>query len=70
MNILLDNDGNPIKGYALTIHEATGILHRETLDEIEETMRRDVFHSTLDWQTREQLQDAARQAYELIREMT
>lgn len=34
--------------------------------EIEEIMRGDIFHSTLDWQTREQLQDAARLAYTII----
>lgn len=61
-----DNDGNPIKGYAKTIFEATGITDRNFLCEIEETMRHDIFHSTLDWQTREQLQDAAKQAYNLI----
>jgi len=27
--------------------------------EIEEIMRQDIFHSTLDWQTREQLEEAA-----------
>ena len=32
---------------------------------IEEIMRQDIFHSTLDWQTREQLEEAAREA-ELI----
>jgi len=32
---------------------------------IEDVMRQDIFHSTLDWQTKEQLQEAAREA-ELI----
>ena len=61
-----DNDGNPIRGYAKTIFEATGVTDRNFLCEIEETMRHDIFHSTLDWQTYGQLQDAAKQAYNLI----
>ena len=31
--------------------------------QIENIMRDEIFHSTLDWQTREQLTDAARQAF-------
>ncbi len=34
--------------------------------EVEDIMRHDLFHSTLDWQTREQLQDAAREAWHLL----
>ena len=33
---------------------------------VENIMRDDIFHSTLDWQTREQLTDAARQAFALL----
>jgi hypothetical protein len=33
------------------------------LAQIENIMRDEIFHSTLDWQTREQLADAARQAF-------
>ena len=32
---------------------------------IEEIMREDIFHSTLDWQTRSMLQKAAREAVKL-----
>ena len=32
-------------------------------------MRNVIFHSTLDWQTREELEDAARLAVEILREL-
>ncbi len=35
---------------------------------IEEIMRNDIFHSTLDWQTRTELRRGARQAAELLEE--
>ena len=35
---------------------------------IENIMRDDIFHSTLDWQTSEQLSYAARQAFDLLNE--
>ena len=35
---------------------------------IEHIMRDDVFHSTLDWQTRAQLRGAARQAAKMLQE--
>ena len=38
------------------------------LAQIENIMREDIFHSTLDWQTREQLGAAARQAFALLNE--
>jgi hypothetical protein len=44
------------------IHQATG-APAEDLARIENIMREEVFHSTLDWQTRKQLADAARQAH-------
>jgi hypothetical protein len=34
---------------------------------VENIMRDDIFHSTLDWQTREQLTDAARQAFAMLK---
>ena len=46
-------------GYSEIIAEATGITDPVRLDEIEEIMRQDIFHSTLDWQTKEQLAAAA-----------
>ena len=38
----------------------------EDIGQICEIMRTVIFHSTLDWQSREQLADAARQAYVLL----
>ena len=38
------------------------------LVQIENIMRDEIFHSTLDWQTREQLADAARQAFARLNE--
>ncbi len=38
-------------------------------EEIEELMRGVIFHSTLDWQTRDELEEAARLAYAAIQEM-
>lgn len=52
--------------YSQTISEATGVTDPRLLGEIEETMRRDIFHSTLDWQTKAQLQEAAREAWALV----
>jgi hypothetical protein len=34
---------------------------------IEQIMRDDIFHSTLDWQTAEELKDGARKAHELYK---
>jgi hypothetical protein len=47
------------------IQRATGAAAAD-LALIENIMRDDIFHSTLDWQTREQLTDAARQAFALL----
>ena len=55
-----------LRGYALIISEATGHTDREILDNIEDCMRHTIFHSTLDWQTREQLHEGARQALEVL----
>jgi hypothetical protein len=44
------------------IQDATGALAKD-LAQIENIMRDEIFHSTLDWQTKEQLADAARQAF-------
>jgi hypothetical protein len=41
--------------------EATGCSAAEA-DRIEDIMRDDIFHSTLDWQTRPELEEAARLA--------
>lgn len=47
------------------IQDATHAPARD-LAQIENIMREDIFHSTLDWQSREQLADAARQAFALL----
>ena len=37
--------------------------------ELEEIMRNDIFHSTLDWQTKRQFNKGAREAYETYQYM-
>jgi hypothetical protein len=49
------------------IQDATGVSAKD-LAQIENIMREEVFHSTLDWQSREQLADAARQAFSRLNE--
>lgn len=51
----------------ILIQKATG-AQRADLPMIENIMRDDIFHSTLDWQTSEQLSSAARQASRLLDE--
>ena len=58
-----------LRGYAKTISEATGVTDAEDLADIEDVMRHDIFHSTLDWQTKQQLMDAAREAWEIVQIM-
>lgn len=48
--------------YATIITEATGVTDPAMLRRIEDYMRQDIFHSTLDWQSRAQLQRAAKAA--------
>lgn len=52
--------------YWAIISEATGETNPTRLSKIEEVMRGDIFHSTLDWQTRTQLKNAARKAVQMI----
>ena len=54
--------------YTDQIVKATGCAP-EDAPEIEEIMREDIFHSTLDWQTRAQLDRAAREAAALLPEI-
>lgn len=68
-NPTLDDTGCPILGYAAVIHEATGITNRVDLEAIEDSMRNDIFHSTLDWQTRAQLRAGALEAWEIVQIM-
>lgn len=53
--------------YREIIRQATGCDSARAA-EVEDVMRNVIFHSTLDWQTREELEDAARLALEVIRE--
>lgn len=55
-----------LKGYAAIISGATGVKDLPMLSRIEDTMRHVVYHSTLDWQAREELEKGARKAYGLI----
>jgi hypothetical protein len=48
------------------ICKATGVSPK-LAPTIERLMREDIFHSTLDWQTAEELENGAREAYELYR---
>lgn len=55
--------------YHAVITEATGVTDVADLYEIEDVMRHDIFHSTLDWQTRAQLRKGARDAWEVVQIM-
>jgi hypothetical protein len=53
--------------YQKLISEATNRTDPYELELIEECMRNDVFHSTLDWQTPEQFAKGAREAVEVLK---
>lgn len=53
--------------YRETIKRATGCTDAEAVG-IEDVMRNVIFHSTLDWQTRQELEEGARLAIEVIRQ--
>lgn len=55
--------------YAQTITAATGVTDPADVAEIEDSMRNDIFHSTLDWQTKAVLMKGAREAWALIQYM-
>jgi hypothetical protein len=55
-----------LSGYQALIKEATGVAVVDHIERIEDTMRNVIFHSTLSWQTREQLVQAAREALQII----
>ena len=57
-----------MKTHADFIMEATG-CKREEVSKIDDMMRENIFHSTLDWQTREQIDEAAVLAYSAIKEI-
>lgn len=52
--------------YRELIMQATGYTAKQAA-QIEDTMRNVIFHSTLDWQTRDELQKAARLAFEVVK---
>lgn len=56
-----------LSGYQAIISKATGATDRKVLEEIEDIMRHDVFHSTLDWQTRAQLERGAKLAHAVMK---
>jgi len=58
-----------LKGYAAVISKATNVTDPAMLARIEESMRKDIFHSTLDWQSARQFNKGAREALELIQLM-
>ena len=58
-------NGKPT-GYQVLIQEATGVTELDHIERIEDTMRNVIFHSTLDWQTREQLEQGARETLQII----
>ena len=52
--------------YSKFITEETGETDPKRLADIEELMRHDVFHSTLDWQSADQLRQGAKQAVAIL----
>jgi hypothetical protein len=54
--------------YQLTIRHATNCSEEEAV-QIEAVMRNVIFHSTLDWQTREELESAAQIGFAVVRQM-
>ncbi len=54
--------------YRALIIDATG-ASPEDAAQIEDIMRKDIFHSTLDWQTSVQLRKAAKEGAEILREL-
>lgn len=54
-----------LRGYQQRIHEICGCAPEQAVA-IEEIMRSEVFHSTLDWQTHEQFREGALVAYGML----
>ena len=61
------NAGGALSGYGQLIQNATGSPEAD-LGQIENIMREEVFHSTLDWQSREEFAAGARKAFARLRE--
>lgn len=55
-----------LTGYAAIIAEAIGTQDAEILEQVEDCMRHTIFHSTLDWQSKEELMQAAREAVQVL----
>lgn len=56
------------KSQAALIREVLPKVTNKQIEQIDEIMRFDIFHSTLDWQTKEQIQDAAKVAFQVMQE--
>lgn len=54
-----------LRGYAGMIAAAIGEQDPAVLEIVEDVMRNTIFHSTLDWQSREVFDRGAREAYEV-----
>lgn len=61
------NSPSILSFYSRLINEFTGIEDHKDLLRIEEFMRNSIFQSTLDWQTRKQLDEGARKAVMVLR---
>ena len=55
--------------YQLEISRITKCTDIGEIEKIEETMRNDIFHSTLDWQSAEEFENGARDAVEVLIEL-
>ena len=55
-----------LRGYRASIKQAVPEADITDLAEIEEIMRNDILHSTLDWVTPTQFDETARLAYEVL----
>ena len=55
--------------YSKLITEATGETNPQRVADIEESMRQDVFHSTLDWQAKDHLRWGAMEAVKILAAM-
>ena len=58
-----------LKGYAKMIEEATGVTDEKKLAKIEDVMRNVIFHSTLDWQSKQEFNEGALAALEVVNAM-
>ena len=60
---------NELKGYKKSISEVTGETDITRIRLIENCMRDDIFHSTLDWQSLAQFNKGALDAVKLLKSM-